>query len=108
MRTTTHVIWGGIRYLFQPRYGRATRPNAAGVYTQSFAPALIEAVDAMFSGVSSMSLRAVLFQPGVLCHRWCCWLRFHWSEGDAVARAMGGIGDLCCRSAPMTCTDAVG
>lgn len=56
-----------------------------------------------------MSLRAVLFQPGVLCHCWYCWLRFHWREGDAAARAMvgSGIGDLCCRSAPMTCTDAV-
>lgn len=29
-------------------------------------------------------------------------------EGDTAARAMGGIGDLYCRSAPMTCTDAVG
>ncbi len=54
-----------------------------------------------------MSLRAVLFQPGVLCHCWYCWLRFHWREGTPP-RAMGGIGDLYCRSAPMTCTDAVG
>ncbi|ALQ94088.1 hypothetical protein XFPR_02015 [Xylella fastidiosa] len=55
-----------------------------------------------------MSLRAVRFQRGVLRHRWCCWLRFHWREGDAAARAMGGIGDLYCQSVPMTCTDAVG
>ncbi|MGY0330126.1 UvrD-helicase domain-containing protein [Xylella fastidiosa subsp. multiplex] len=40
---------GGIRYLFC-RGMDATRPDAAGVYTQSFATALIEAVDAMFSG----------------------------------------------------------
>lgn len=54
-----------------------------------------------------MSLRAVRFQRGVLRHRWCCWLRFHWRRVTPL-RAMGGIGDLYCQSVPMTCTDAVG